>query len=128
MNYTAEQLLENFNQLMLKIEDNVAGDKGQQLIKLHTDHQERIMLMPASGNVNYHNCFIGGYVDHIIRVMDCALKLHHAWKDMGASIDYEIEELMFAAVCHDLGKIGTEQAEQYIHNPSDWHRKNLGKL
>lgn len=128
MNYTAEQLLENFNQLMLKIEDNVAGDKGQQLIKLHTDHQERIMLMPASGNVNYHNCFIGGYVNHIIRVMDCALKLHHAWKDMGASIDYEIEELMFAAVCHDLGKIGTEQAEQYIHNPSDWHRKNLGKL
>jgi hypothetical protein len=47
---------------------------------------------------------------------------------MGASINYEIEELMFAAVCHDLGKIGTEQAEQYIHNPSDWHRKNLGKL
>jgi len=35
---------------------------------------------------------------------------------------------MFAAVCHDLGKIGTEEAEQYIHNPSDWHRKNLGKL
>ena len=29
---------------------------------------------------------------------------------------------------HDLGKIGTEEAEQYIHNPSDWHRKNQGKL
>jgi hypothetical protein len=47
---------------------------------------------------------------------------------MGAKVDYTVEELLFAALCHDLGKIGTEEAEQYIHNPSDWHRKNLGKL
>ncbi len=128
MNYTAEQLLENFNELMSKIENNIEGDRAQQLIKLHTDHQERIMLMPASGNINYHNCFVGGYVDHIIRVMDCAVKVHQVWEDMGAKIDYTVEELLFAALCHDLGKIGTEEAEQYIHNPSDWHRKNLGKL
>jgi hypothetical protein len=128
MNYTAEQLLENFNELMSKIENSIEGDRAQQLIKLHTDHQERIMLMPASGNINYHNCFVGGYVDHIIRVMDCAVKMHQVWEEAGARIDYTVEELLFAALCHDLGKIGTEEAEQYIHNPSDWHRKNLGKL
>ena len=128
MNYTVEQLLENFNELMAKIEGNIEGERAQQLIKLHTDHQERIMLMPASGNINYHNCFVGGYVDHIIRVMDCAVKVHQVWEEMGAKIDYTIEELLVAALCHDLGKIGTEEAEQYIHNPSDWHRKNLGKL
>jgi hypothetical protein len=128
MNYTAEQLLENFNELMSKIENNIEGDRAQQLIKLHTDHQERIMLMPASGNINYHNCFVGGYVDHIIRVMDCAVKVHQVWEEVGARVDYTVEELLFAALCHDLGKIGTEEAEQYIHNPSDWHRKNLGKL
>lgn len=128
MNYTAEQLIENFNELMAKIENNIEGDRAQQLIKLHTDHQERIMLMPASGNINYHNCFVGGYVDHIIRVMDCAVKVHQVWEEMGAKVDYTVEELLFAALCHDLGKIGTEEAEQYVHNPSDWHRKNLGKL
>lgn len=128
MNFTAEQLLENFNDFISKIKDNIESPRAEQLIKLHTDHQERIMLMPASGNINYHNCFVGGYVDHIIRVMDCADKVCQVWKDLGARIDFTKEELMFAALCHDLGKIGTEEAEQYIHNPSDWHRKNLGKL
>ena len=128
MNYTAEELLENFNQFINKIETNIKGERAKQLIQLHTDHQERIMLMPASGNINYHNCFIGGYVDHVIRVIDCAIKTHEVWNDMGATINYTVEELVFAAICHDLGKIGTEQAEQYVHNPSDWHRKNQGKL
>jgi len=128
MNYTAEELLENFNQFINKIETNIKGERAKQLIQLHMDHQERIMLMPASGNINYHNCFIGGYVDHVIRVVDCAIRTHEVWKDMGATINYTVEELVFAAICHDLGKIGTEQAEQYVHNPSDWHRKNQGKL
>lgn len=128
MNFTAEQLSENFDQLMTMIESNIKGERGAQLVKLHTDHQERIMLMPASGNINYHNCFVGGYVDHIIRVMNCALEVHNVWEKLGAKVDYTTEELLFAALCHDLGKIGTEEAEQYIHNPSDWHRKNLGKL
>lgn len=128
MNFTAEQLLENFNKLTAQIEKYVEGERGQKLIKLHTDHQERIMMMPASGNVNYHNCFIGGYVDHVLRVIDCAIAVNDVWQKFGANIDYTQEELVFAAVCHDLGKIGTEQAEQYIHNPSDWHRKNQGKL
>lgn len=128
MNFTAEQLLENFNKLTAQIEKYVEGERGQKLIKLHTDHQERIMMMPASGNINYHNCFIGGYVDHVLRVIDCAIAVNDVWQKFGANIDYTQEELVFAAVCHDLGKIGTEQAEQYIHNPSDWHRKNQGKL
>lgn len=128
MNFTAEQLLENFNKLTAQIEKYVEGERGQKLIKLHTDHQERIMMMPASGNINYHNCFIGGYVDHVLRVIECAIAVNDVWQKFGANINYTQEELVFAAVCHDLGKIGTEQAEQYIHNPSDWHRKNQGKL
>jgi hypothetical protein len=47
---------------------------------------------------------------------------------MGSDINYTEEELVFAAMNHDLGKIGTEEAEQYIPNDSEWHRKNLGKL
>jgi hypothetical protein len=128
MNFTAEQLLENFNAFTSQITKYVSGDRGEQLVKLHTDHQERIMMMPASGNINYHNCFVGGYVDHVLRVIDCALAISNTWEELGATIDFTKEELVFAAVCHDLGKIGTEEAEQYIHNPSDWHRKNLGKL
>tara|TARA_R110002126_G_scaffold97983_7_gene227834 strand:- start:668 stop:1417 length:750 start_codon:yes stop_codon:yes gene_type:complete len=128
MNYTAEELKSNYEALMAIIEDHITGDRKDQLLKLYRDHEERIMMMPASGTAHYHNCFIGGYVDHVLRVVKCAQLQKGIWQDMKATINYTDEELIFAAINHDLGKIGSEEAEQYIHNPSDWHRKNQGKL
>ena len=128
MNYTAEQLQENYKTFLSFIDQYITGERKEKLKKLYTDHEERIMMMPASGTAHYHNCFIGGYVDHVIRVMQCALDVDELWSKHGATKDYTTEELIFSAMNHDLGKIGTEEAEQYIHNPSDWHRKNQGKL
>jgi len=128
MDFTAERLQENFDELIQLIQLHISSPRKEKLIEFYQDHQERLMLMPASGNINYHNCFPGGYVDHVIRVVDCALKLKEVWVATGAEIDFSNEELVFAAINHDLGKIGTEQAEQYIPNPSEWHRKNQGKL
>lgn len=128
MSYTAEELQENYKTFLTYIDDYITGDRKEKLNKLYLDHEERIMMMPASGTAHYHNCFIGGYVDHVIRVMKCALDVDELWTKHGATKNYTTEELIFAAMNHDLGKIGTEEAEQYIHNPSDWHRKNQGKL
>ena len=128
MNYTAEQLQENYNALLGYIDVFITGDRKEQLKQLYLDHAERIMLMPASSIDHHHNAFPGGNVDHIIRVMQCAIKLKDLWAGMGAYINYTDEELVFAAMNHDLGKIGTEEAEQYQPNDSEWHRKNLGKL
>jgi hypothetical protein len=128
MNFTPEQLQANYQELMGVIEKYFDGERKQKLTQLYTDHEERIMMMPASGTVHYHNCFTGGYVDHVLRVIRCALQVKALWEAEGAVINYTDEELVFAALNHDLGKIGSEEAEQYIHNPSDWHRKNQGKL
>ncbi len=128
MSYTAEELQDNYKKFLSFIDEYVTGDRKEKLRKLYQDHEERIMMMPASGTAHYHNCFIGGYVDHVIRVMECALDVDKLWSKHGATKDYTTEELIFSAMNHDLGKIGTEEAEQYIHNPSDWHRKNQGKL
>jgi hypothetical protein len=128
MNYTAEQLQENYDTLLSYIDVFITGDRKDQLKQLYIDHAERIMLMPASSIDHHHNAFPGGYVDHIIRVVQCAFKLKDLWASMGANINYTDEELAFAAMNHDLGKIGTEEAEQYQPNDSEWHRKNLGKL
>ena len=40
------------------------------------------------------------------------------------------EELLFAAMHHDLGKAGwpQENGEIYLPNDSEWHRKNQGKM
>lgn len=129
MNLTPDQLQENFNKLIVYIEQHITGERKEKLLKLYNDHADRIATMPASGNENYHNCFIGGYVDHILRVIDIALDISSVWsKHNSVPQDFTTEELVFAALNHDLGKIGTEQAEQYIHNDSEWHRKNQGKI
>ena len=50
---------------------------------------------------------------------------------MGADMSgYTTEELMFAAMHHDLGKVGFpgDGNEVYQVETSDWHRKNQGKL
>lgn len=128
MNFTAEQLQENYNKFLTYIDKYISGDRKGKLMKFYTDHAERIMLMPAASIDHHHNAFPGGYVDHVMRVMDCALKLKDLWAASGAYINYTDEELIFAAMNHDLGKIGTEEAEQYQPNDSEWHRKNQGKL
>ena len=128
MNFTAEQLQENYDKFLSYIDKYITGDRKDKLKQLYLDHAERIMLMPAASVDHHHNTFPGGYVDHVVRVMDCALKVKNLWAECGADINYTDEELIFAAMNHDLGKIGTEDAEQYLPNESEWHRKNLGKL
>lgn len=127
-NFTAEELQANFFKLVGYIDLHITGERKEKLKKLYEDHAERIMFMPASGNENYHNCFTGGYVDHVIRVIDAAIDVANLWKGYGASDCFTTEELVFAALNHDLGKIGTEDAEMYVTNDSEWHRKNQGKI
>lgn len=126
--YTAEELQQNFTKLVSYIDKYVTGDRKEQLKKLYEDHAERIMLMPASGTEHYHNCFAGGYVDHVIRVIEGALSIKSIWSEFGSTINFTDEELVFAAINHDLGKIGSEESEMYVINDSEWHRKNQGKI
>ncbi len=129
MNLTEDQILENWNKLIQAIEDNFEGDRKNKLLELYNKLGETMMLAPASGIEHFHNCFAGGYVDHVLRVMSCADKVYNMWKDMGSHVsNYSHEELMFAALNHDLGKAGDIDNEYYVPNPSEWHRKNQGKI
>lgn len=129
MNLTEQQISDNWEQLISKISDNIQGDRKDNLLKLYTALQDRMMMAPASGIEHYHNCFIGGYVDHVLRVLDCTKQLYNLWKGMGADVSgYTQEELVFAALNHDLGKVGDLENDYYVPCPSEWHRKNQGKI
>ena len=129
MHLDENKIAENWETLIEKINGNFADPRRKKLIEMYEFFQDRMMLMPASSFEHFHNCFAGGYVDHIIRVMDCAHKVYHSWKDMGSDCSgYTYEELMFAALNHDLGKVGTQELEMYRPNPSEWHRMNQGKM
>lgn len=126
---TAEQIAENWELLLDCIDKEISGDRKTKLTEFYTHYEDRISMMPASSFEHFHNCFAGGYVDHILRVVECAKSLYEVWENMGANnADYTREELLFAAINHDLGKIGTEEGPQYLPNPSEWHRKNQGKI
>ena len=124
------QLIENWDELLSRLE--TFGDRAEKLKKLYLDWESRIATLPASGTEHYHNCFPGGYVDHILRVDDYSVNLYkflseHTDMDLSG---FSLEELRFVALHHDLGKIGEARdgGDGYLPNPSDWHRKNQGKL
>lgn len=123
------EIAHNWQNLMQVIDVEFTGERKDSLIKMYNFFEDRMMLMPASSFEHYHNCFAGGYVDHVLRVMSCADAVYENWKALGSDCTgYTREELIFAALNHDLGKVGTQELEMYRPNPSDWHRKNQGKI
>ena len=125
---TAEQIQQNWMDLEETIKVFINEPRRSQLLDLYSRHSERIMMMPASYKKEYHNAFPGGYVDHILRVVDCALKLNDVWVDMGVDEStYTKEELIFSALNHDLGKIGDEEYESYIPQTDQWRKDKLGE-
>ena len=50
------------------------------------------------------------------------------WADENADVSgYTIEELVFAALNHDLGKMGDEEHESYIPQTDQWRKDKLGE-
>jgi hypothetical protein len=84
-------------------------------------------MMPASHKSQYHNCFPGGYVDHVNRVVDASLKITGVWGALGAIDTYTTEELVFSAINHDLGKFGDEENAAYIEQTDQWRRDKLNE-
>jgi len=123
---TPEQLAHNWGNLRQLIDAEFTGERLEKLNEMYDYFEERMMFAPASGKEHFHNCHAGGYVEHVIHVTTSALQIKELWKRNGATIDFTDEELVFAALHHDLGKIGDLAEEYYTPNDSDWHRKNQG--
>jgi hypothetical protein len=128
MKLTAEQIQQNWIDLEETIKSYISEPRRSQLLDFYSQYSERIMMMPASHKKEYHNAFPGGYVDHVLRVIDCALKLNDVWITMGVDDStYTKEELVFAALNHDLGKLGDTENESYIPQTDQWRKDKLGE-
>jgi len=125
---TAEQIAENWEVFLGNIKVFISGDRKEKLLEFYKEYEDRIMMMPAAHKKEYHNAFPGGYVDHVNRVVDCAMKLVNVWQEMGVDMStFTMEELMFSAINHDLGKMGDETAEAYIPQTDQWRKEKLGE-
>ena len=125
---TEQQILDNWNKLMKLIEDTFEGERKEKLLEMYKHFENRMVTAPASGKAAYHNAMVGGYVEHVLHVTDCALKIKNLWESERAMINFTDEELIFAAMHHDLGKVGDLEQDYYIPQDSEWHRKNRGEI
>jgi len=125
---TPELIQHNWNNLIRLIEVNFSGERLEKLLHMYDYFEERMCMAPASGKEHFHNAHAGGYVEHVIHVTTSALKIKPIWEQSGANIGFTDEELVMAALHHDLGKVGDLSEDNYIPNDSDWHRKNQGLI
>jgi hypothetical protein len=125
---TAEQIQNNWEIFLSNIDTHIPEPRRTKLKEFYEKYEDRIILMPAAHKKEYHNAFPGGYVDHVNRVVDCALKLNDIWVEQGVdNSTYTIEELVFSAINHDLGKMGDDSHEAYIPQTDQWRKDKLGE-
>lgn len=125
---TAEKILENWNKLMKIIEDNFSGTLKENILKLHNHFEERIIEAPASGRPEYHNCFPGGYLDHVLRIIDTGLDVKHQFLKMNVEVTCTDADIILAAMFHDLGKVGDLTTPYYIVQTDEWRRNKLNEF
>ena len=95
MSLKAEKIHSNYEK-HLKIVDHYITDRKDKCKKLIEHLGEAYIMAPASGKSWHHNAFPGGYVDHVNRVVEFSLKQMKLYKEMGGTIDFTEEELVFA--------------------------------
>ena len=115
MSISAEKIQSNWNTFISNIDKYITGDRKQLLLDFYNKFEERVAMMPASHKKEYHSAFPGGYIDHVNRVVEASLKMYDVWAEFEMDRStFTIEELVFSAINHDLGKMGDSEHESYI--------------
>lgn len=123
-----QQLLDNWQIFLGFIKAEITGERKNKLLSFYEKYEERFILLPASHKPQYHNCFPGGYIEHVNRVVNASLDIFEVWTKYGVKPVFSREEVVFSALNHDLGKFGTLEYEAVLPNPSEWHVKNRGEI
>ena len=125
---TEQQIQDNWLKLRGIINDTFDGERLEKLNTMYDYFEDRMVVAPASAKEHYHNACVGGYVEHVIHIVEMSQQVRDLWLQNGADINFTNEELIFAALHHDLGKVGDLEHDYYVINESEWHRKNQGKI
>ena len=125
-NYTAEQLSANYDKFIDALKKVFKGERLKKLLHMYSESElgQELVVAPASGKLNFHNAYVGGYLDHIMNVARNAHKIKKIFEEGGGFVNFTDEELFFAAFHHDLGKLGDGTEPYYIPQDSEWHQKN----
>jgi hypothetical protein len=121
-----EQIAHNVFRFYELIDKYLEEPRKHEVKKFYMSIELTLATSPASSKISHHNCFPGGYLDHVIRVTEAALVLNNVWDKFGQKKDYTVDELVFCAINHDLGKLGTNDNPFYVPNTESWQIEKQG--
>jgi len=125
---TAEQVLLDHKRFLTIIDDTFEDERKEKIINMYNHFGDRLLTCPASSIRHFHLAEGGGYIHHVLNVIDFSEKIMELYHTLGGDVEFTDEERIFAAMHHDLGKLGTVDQPYYITNESKWHREHQGKL
>jgi hypothetical protein len=128
MKLSAEQIQSNYELFCNNISEFISSPRKEQLLDYYKSVEDILLLAPASSKEGYHNAFPGGYVEHVNRVVQASIDIYEVWNKYNEINSFTKEELVFAAINHDLGKLGVGNVPSYLPNESEWHVKNQGAI
>jgi hypothetical protein len=118
------KIKEDYDRFMSLIDED---DRSENLKRMYEDFEQELATAPASAVQHFHNAFPGGYLDHVLRVYDISVDLTKTFRNFEGNLDFTSQELRFATLHHDLGKLGDPGEPYYMEQDSEWHRKTLGQ-
>ena len=99
---TPQQIEQNWNKLRNIIQNTFEGERLDNLNKMYDYFEDRMCMAPASGKEHFHYAHVGGYVEHVLHVVDCAVQIKELWVKNNSTINFTDEELIFASQFLDL--------------------------
>ena len=87
---TEQELKNSYDKFIAIINKYFTGERLEKLLFMYSENElgVNLAISPASGNVGYHNCYTGGYIDHIFNVCKNALKVKELFTHMGGKPDF----------------------------------------
>jgi len=122
--YTDTQLQENYEKFIDELKSHFTGVRLEKLLHMYSEDElgVELAIAPASGKLHFHSAYRGGYIDHVLRVVQNSLMLKKLFLHGGGILEHDFadEELVFAAFHHDLGKLGDGKHSYYIPQSDKW--------
>jgi hypothetical protein len=126
-NLTEKELQKNYEEFTTFVEKSFTGERKEKLLKLYAEDElgSEACISPASVCEHFHLAYPGGYLIHVMNVIKLSAAQSKLFEMAGCKIDYTDEERIFAAMHHDLGKLGMPASEgeggpYYVPQDEDW--------
>ena len=125
-NLTESEIQQNYEEFIGFVTSTFKGERKTKLLKMYSEDElgVEVSTAPAAMCEHYHLCHPGGYLQHIMNVIKMSFASKKLFQLAGVNIDFTDEQMIFAAMHHDLGKCGDpEFGGYYVPQDQDWKYK-----